>query len=155
MPRDHRNISPTTREPKRGENLNTRHIITGLLPALCLLGCSTTVPATPSSGPAQPSPISNNDPQPSGEITGAELKGTVLDENGEPIEGCLIAVKGDTREMAIVTDASGMFSVGFHRNSQRSIIINCEKHQIYQKEEFPVQVPETDEFEQTFTVHRK
>lgn len=135
--------------------MKTRQIITGLLPALCLLGCSTTVPANPSSGPEQPSPISNTDPQPSGEKPGAELKGTVLDENGEPIEDCLIAIKGDTRELAIVTDASGTFSVGFHRDSQRSIIINCEKHQIYQKEEFPVQVPETDEFEQTFTVHRK
>ena len=37
----------------------------------------------------------------------------------------------------------------------RQIIITCDKHQIYQKEEFPVQVPETDEFEQTFTVRRK
>ena len=135
--------------------MNTRHIITGVLLALCLLGCSTTIPANPSSETMQASPISNTDPQPSGEITGAELKGTVLDENGEPIEGCLIAVKGDTRELAIVTDASGMFSVGFHRNSQRSIIIDCEKHQIYQKEEFPVQVPETGTVEQTFTVHRK
>ena len=135
--------------------MNTRHITTGLLPALCLLGCSATVPANPSSGPEQPSPISNTDPQPSGVKPGATLKGTVLDENGEPIEDCLIAIKGDTREMAIVTDASGIFSVGFHRNSQRSIIINCEKHQIYQKEEFPVQVPETGTVEQTFTVHRK
>ena len=154
MPRDHRNISPTTREPKRGENLNTRHIITGLLPALCLLGCSTTVPANPSSGPAQPSPISNTDPQPSGEKPGAELKGTVLNEDGEPIEDCNIEIKGDTRELAIVTDTSGMFSVGIRRGLQQ-VIINCDKHQIYQKEEFPVQVPETDEFEQTFTVHRK
>lgn len=134
--------------------MKTRQIIMGLLPALCLLGCSTTVPATPSSGPAQPSPISNNDPQPSGEITGAELKGTVLDENGEPIADCLIEIKGDTRELAIVTDTSGMFSVGIRRGPQH-ITINCDKHQIYQKEEFPVQVPETDEFEQTFTVHRK
>ena len=134
--------------------MKTRQIITGLLPALCLLGCSTTVPATPSSGPAQPSPISNNDPQPSGEITGAELKGTVLDENGEPIADCLIEIKGDTRELAIVTDTSGMFSVGIRRGSQH-ITVNCDKHQIYQKEEFPVQVPETDEFEQTFTVQRK
>ena len=135
--------------------MNTRHITTGLLPALCLLGCSTTVPANPSSGPEQPSPISNTDPQPSGVKPGATLKGTVLDENGEPIKGCLIAIKGDTRELAIVTDASGMFSVGFHRDSQRSIIINCEKQQIYQNEEFPVQVPETGTIEQTFTVHRK
>ena len=135
--------------------MNTRQIITGLLPALCLLGCSTTVPANPSSGPEQPSPISNTDPQPSGVKPGATLKGTVLDENGEPIEDCLIAIKGDTRELAIVTDASGTFSVGFHRDSQRSIIIDCDKHQIHQKEEFPVQVPETDEFEQTFTVRRK
>ena len=135
--------------------MKTRLIITGLLPALCLLGCSTTVPANPSSGPEQPSPISNTDPQPSGVKPGATLKGTVLDENGEPIEDCLIAIKGDTRELAIVTDASGTFSVGFHRNSQRSIIINCEKHQIYQKEEFPVQVPETGTVEQIFTVHRK
>ena len=134
--------------------MKTRQIITGLLPALCLLGCSTTVPATPSSGPAQPSPISNNDPQPSGEITGAELKGTVLDENGEPIADCLIEIKGDTRELAIVTDTSGMFSVGIRRGSQH-ITVNCDKHQIYQKGEFPVQVPETDEFEQAFTVHRK
>ena len=135
--------------------MNTRHITTGLLPALCLLGCSTTVPANPSSGPEQPSPISNTDPQPSGVKPGATLKGTVLDENGEPIEDCLIAIKGDTRELAIVTDTSGMFSVGFHRDSQHSIIIDCEKHQIYQKEEFPVQVPETGTVEQTFTVHRK
>mgnify|MGYP001015326093 CR=1 FL=1 len=135
--------------------MKTRQIITGLLPAFCLLGCSTTVPANPSSGPAQPSPISNTDPQPSGEKPGAELKGTVLDENGEPIEDCNIEIKGDTRELAIVTNASGMFSVGFHRDSQRSIIIDCEKHQIYQKEEFPVQVPETGTVEQTFTVHRK
>ncbi len=135
--------------------MNTRQIITGLLPALCLLGCSTTVPANPSSGPEQPSPISNTDPQPSGVKPGATLKGTVLDENGEPIEDCLIAIKGDTRELAIVTDASGTFSVGFHRDSQRSIVIDCEKHQIYQKEEFPVQVPETGAVEQTFTVHRK
>lgn len=135
--------------------MKTRQIITGLLPALCLLGCSTTIPANPSSGPAQPSPISNTDPQPSGEKPGAKLKGTVLNEDGEPIEDCNIEIKGDTRELAIVTNASGMFSVGFHRDSQRSIIIDCEKHQIYQKEEFPVQVPETDEFEQTFTVHRK
>lgn len=134
--------------------MNTRQIIMGLLPALCLLGCSTTVPATPSSGPAQPSPISNNDPQPSGEITGSELKGTVLDENGEPIADCIIEIKGDTRELAIVTDTSGMFSVGIRRGSQH-ITVNCDKHQIYQKEEFPVQVPETDEFEQTFTVQRK
>ena len=134
--------------------MKTRQIIMGLLPALCLLGCSTTVPATPSNGPAQPSPISNSDPQPSGEITGAELKGTVLDENGEPIADCLIEIKGDTRELAIVTDTSGMFSVGIRRGSQH-ITVNCDKHQIYQKEEFPVQVPETDEFEQTFTVHRK
>ena len=134
--------------------MNTRQIIMGLLPALCLLGCSTTVPATPSSGPAQPSPISNSDPQPSGEITGAELKGTVLDENGDPITDCLIEIKGDTRELAIVTDTSGMFSVGIRRGPQQ-ITINCDKHQIYQKEEFPVQVPETDEFEQTFTVQRK
>ena len=56
--------------------------------------------------------------------------------------------------MAIVTDTSGTFSVGIQRGSQQ-IIINCDKHQIYQKEEFPVQVPETDEFEQTFTVRRK
>ena len=126
-----------------------------MLPALCLLGCSTAIPASPSSETMQASPISNTDPQPSGEITGAELKGAVLDENGEPIEGCLIAIKGDTREMAIVTDTSGMFSVGFRRGSQRIIINNCDKHQIYQKEEFPVQVPETDEFEQTFTVRRK
>ena len=117
--------------------MNTRQIIMGLLPALCLLGCSTTVPATPSSGPAQPSPISNSDPQPSGEITGAELKGTVLDENGEPIADCLIEIKGDTRELAIVTDTSGMFSVGIRRGSQH-ITVNCDKHQIYQKEEFPV-----------------
>ena len=135
--------------------MKTRQIITGLLPALCLLGCSTTIPANPSSGPAQPSPISNTDPQPSGEKPGAELKGTVLDENGEPIEDCNIEIKGDTRELAIVTDTSGTFSAGFHRDSQRSIVIDCEKHQIYQKEEFPVQVPETDEFEQTFTVRRK
>ena len=135
--------------------MNTRQIITGLLPALCLLGCSTTVPANPSSGPEQPSPISNTDPQPSGVKPGATLKGTVLDENGEPIEDCLIAIKGDTRELAIVTDASGTFSVGFHRDSQRSIVIDCEKHQIYQREEFPVQVPETGAVEQTFTVHRK
>ena len=135
--------------------MNTRQIITGLLPALCLLGCSTTVPANPSSGPEQPSPISNTDPQPSGVKPGATLKGTVLDENGEPIEDCLIAIKGDTRELAIVTDASGTFSVGFHRDSQRSIVIDCEKHQIYQKEEFPVQVPETGTVEQTFTVQRK
>ena len=135
--------------------MKTRQIITGLLPALCLLGCSTTVPANPSSGPEQPSPISNTDPQPSGVKPGATLKGTVLDENGEPIEDCLIAIKGDTRELAIVTDASGTFSVGFHRDSQRSIVIDCEKHQIYQKEEFPVQVPETGAVEQTFTVHRK
>ena len=135
--------------------MNTRHITTGLLPALCLLGCSTTVPANPSSGPEQPSPISNTDPQPSGVKPGATLKGTVLDENGEPIEDCLIAIKGDTRELAIVTNTSGMFSVGFHRDSQHSIIIDCEKHQIYQKEEFPVQVPETGTVEQTFTVHRK
>lgn len=47
-----------------------------------------------------------------------------------------------------------MFSVGIRRGSQQ-IIINCDKHQIYQKGEFPVQVPETDEFEQTFTVRRK
>lgn len=134
--------------------MKTRQIIMGLLPALCLLGCSTTVPATPSNGPAQPSPISNSDPQPSGEITGAELKGTVLDENGEPIADCLIEIKGDTRELAIVTDTSGMFSVGIRRGSQH-ITVNCDKHQIYQKEEFPVQVPETDEFEQTFTVQRK
>ena len=135
--------------------MNTRQIITGLLSALCLLGCSTTVPANPSSGPEQPSPISNTDPQPSGVKPGATLKGTVLDENGEPIEDCLIAIKGDTRELAIVTDASGTFSAGFHRDSQRSIVIDCEKHQIYQKEEFPVQVPETGTVEQTFTVHRK
>lgn len=135
--------------------MNTRQIITGLLSALCLLGCSTTVPANPSSGPEQPSPISNTDPQPSGVKPGATLKGMVLDENGEPIEDCLIAIKGDTRELAIVTDASGTFSVGFHRDSQRSIVIDCEKHQIYQKEEFPVQVPETGTVEQTFTVHRK
>ena len=135
--------------------MKTRQIITGLLPALCLLGCSTTIPANPSSGPAQPSPISNTDPQPSGEKPGATLKGTVLDEDGEPIEDCLIAIKGDTRELAIVTNASGMFSVGFHRDSQRSIIIDCDKHQIYQKEEFPVQVPETGTVEQTFTVRRK
>ena len=134
--------------------MKTRQIITGLLPALCLLGCSTTVPATPSNGPVLPSPISNSDPQPSGEITGAELKGTVLDENGEPIADCLIEIKGDTRELAIVTDTSGMFSVGIRRGSQH-ITVNCDKHQIYQKEEFPVQVPETDEFEQTFTVQRK
>ena len=134
--------------------MKTRQIITGLLSAFCLLGCSTTVPANPSSGPAQPSPISNTDPQPSGVKPGATLKGTVLDENGEPIEDCLIAIKGDTRELAIVTDASGTFSVGFHRDSQRSIVIDCEKHQIYQKEEFPVQVPETGTVEQTFTVHR-
>jgi len=134
--------------------MKTRQIITGLLPALCLLGCSTTVPANPSSGPAQPSPISNTDPQPSGEKPGAKLKGTVLNEDGEPIEDCNIEIKGDTRELAIVTDTSGMFSVGIHRGSQQ-VIINCDKHQIYQKEEFPVQVPETDEFEQTFTVHRK
>ena len=134
--------------------MKTRQIITGLLPALCLLGCSTTIPANPSSGPAQPSPISNTDPQPSGEKPGAELKGTVLDEDGEPIEDCLIAIKGDTRELAIVTNASGMFSVGIRRGSQH-ITVNCDKHQIYQKEEFPVQVPETDEFEQTFTVRRK
>ncbi len=134
--------------------MKTRQIIMGLLPALCLLGCSTTVPATPSSGPVLPSPISNSDPQPSGEITGAELKGTVLDENGEPIADCLIEIKGDTRELAIVTDTSGMFSVGIRRGSQH-ITVNCDKHQIYQKEEFPVQVPETDEFEQTFTVQRK
>ena len=135
--------------------MKTRQIITGLLSAFCLLGCSTTVPANPSSGPEQPSPISNTDPQPSGVKPGATLKGTVLDENGEPIEDCLIAIKGDTRELAIVTDTSGMFSVGFHRDSQHSIIIDCEKHQIYQKEEFPVQVPETGTVEQTFTVHRK
>lgn len=134
--------------------MNTRQIIMGLLPALCLLGCSTTVPATPSNGPVLPSPISNSDPQPSGEITGAELKGTVLDENGEPIADCIIEIKGDTRELAIVTDTSGMFSVGIRRGSQH-ITVNCDKHQIYQKEEFPVQVPETDEFEQTFTVQRK
>ena len=135
--------------------MNTRHIITGMLPALCLLGCSTTIPASPSSETMQASPISNTDPQPSGVKPGATLKGTVLDENGEPLKECNIAIKGDTRERAIVTDTSGMFSVGFHRGSQRSIIIDCEKHQIYQKEEFPVQVPETDEFEQTFTVQRK
>ena len=134
--------------------MKTRQIITGLLPALCLLGCSTTIPANPSSGPAQPSPISNTDPQPSGEKPGAKLKGTVLNEDGEPIEDCNIEIKGDTRELAIVTDASGTFSVGFHRDSQRSIVIDCEKHQIYQKEEFPVQVPETGTVEQTFTVHR-
>ena len=134
--------------------MKTRQIIMGLLPALCLLGCSTTVPATPSNGPVLPSPISNSDPQPSGEITGAELKGTVLDENGEPIADCLIEIKGDTRELAIVTDTSGMFSVGIRRGPQH-ITVNCDKHQIYQKEEFPVQVPETDEFEQTFTVQRK
>ena len=135
--------------------MNARQVITGLLPALCLLGCSTAVPANPSSGPEQPSPISNTDPQPSGEKPGAKLKGTVLNEDGEPIEDCNIEIKGDTRELAIVTDASGMFSVGFHRDSQRSIIIDCEKHQIYQKEEFPVQVPETGTVEQTFTVRRK
>ena len=134
--------------------MKTRQVITGLLPALCLLGCSTTVPANPSSGPAQPSPISNTDPQPSGEKPGAELKGTVLDENGEPIEDCNIEIKGDTRELAIVTDTSGMFSVGIRRGLQQ-IIINCDKHQIYQKEEFPVQVPEAGTVEQTFTVHRK
>ena len=134
--------------------MKTRQIITGLLPAFCLLGCSTTVPANPSSGPAQPSPISNTDPQPSGEKPGAELKGTVLDENGEPIEDCNIEIKGDTRELAIVTDTSGTFSVGIRRGSQH-ITVNCDKHQIYQKEEFPVQVPETDTFEQTFTIHRK
>ena len=134
--------------------MKTRQIITGLLPAFCLLGCSTTVPANPSSGPAQPSPISNTDPQPSGEKPGAELKGTVLDENGEPIEDCNIEIKGDTRELAIVTDTSGTFSVGIRRGSQH-ITVNCDKHQIYQKEEFPVQVPETGTVEQTFTVHRK
>ena len=136
--------------------MNTRHIITGVLLALCLLGCSTTIPASPSSETMQASPISNTDPQPSEVKPGATLKGTVLDENGEPLKECNIAIKGDTRERAIVTDTSGMFSVGFHRGSQRSIIINnCEKHQIYQKEEFPVQVPETGTVEQTFTVHRK
>lgn len=135
--------------------MKTRQVITGLLPALCLLGCSTTVPANPSSEPMQASPISNTGPQPSGAKPGATLKGTVLDEDGEPIEDCLIAIKGDTRELAIVTNASGMFSVGFHRDSQRSIIIDCDKHQIYQKEEFPVQVPETGTVEQTFTVRRK
>ena len=134
--------------------MKTRQVITGLLPALCLLGCSTTVPANPSSEPMQASPISNTDPQPSGEKPGAKLKGTVLNEDGVPIEDCNIEIKGDTRELAIVTDTSGMFSVGIRRGSQQ-IIINCDKHQIYQKEEFPVQVPETDEFEQTFTVHRK
>lgn len=134
--------------------MNTRQIITGLLPAFCLLGCSTTVPANPSSGPAQPSPISNTDPQPSGEKPGAKLKGTVLNENGEPIEDCNIEIKGDTRELAIVTDTSGMFSVGIRRGLQQ-VIINCDKHQIYQKEEFPVQVPEAGTVEQTFTVHRK
>ena len=134
--------------------MNTRHIITGLLPALCLLGCSTTVPATPSSETMQASPISNTDPQPSGDKSGATLKGTVLDENGEPVKDCLIAIKGDSREMAIVTDTSGMFSVGIRRGPQR-IVINCDKHQIHQEEEFPVQVPETDTFEQTFTVRRK
>ena len=134
--------------------MKTRQIITGLLPALCLLGCSTTVPANPSSGPAQPSPISNTDPQPSGEKPGAELKGTVLNEDGEPIEDCNIEIKGDTRELAIVTDTSGMFSVGIRRGLQQ-VIINCDKHQIYQKEEFPVQVPEAGTVEQTFTVHRK
>ena len=134
--------------------MNTRQIITGLLPAFCLLGCSTTVPANPSSGPAQPSPISNTDPQPSGEKPGAELKGTVLNEDGEPIEDCNIEIKGDTRELAIVTDTSGMFSVGIRRGLQQ-VIINCDKHQIYQKEEFPVQVPEAGTVEQTFTVHRK
>ena len=134
--------------------MKTRQIITGLLPALCLLGCSTTVPANPSSGPAQPSPISNTDPQPSGEKPGAELKGTVLNEDGEPIEDCNIEIKGDTRELAIVTDTSGMFSVGIRRGLQQ-VIINCDKHQIYQKEEFPVQVPEAGTVEQTFTVHKK
>ena len=134
--------------------MKTRQIITGLLPAFCLLGCSTTVPANPSSGPAQPSPISNTDPQPSGEKPGAELKGTVLNEDGEPIEDCNIEIKGDTRELAIVTDTSGMFSVGIRRGLQQ-VIINCDKHQIYQKEEFPVQVPEAGTVEQTFTVHRK
>ena len=134
--------------------MKTRQIITGLLPALCLLGCSTTVPANPSSGPEQPSPISNTDPQPSGKKPGAELKGTVLDENGEPIADCNIEIRGETREPAIVTDASGMFSIGIRRGSQH-ITVNCDKHQIYQKEEFPVQVPETDTFEQTFTIHRK
>ena len=134
--------------------MKTRQIITGLLPALCLLGCSTTVPANPSSGPAQPSPISNTDPQPSGEKPGAKLKGTVLNEDGEPIEDCNIEIKGDTRELAIVTDTSGMFSVGIRRGLQQ-VIINCDKHQIYQKEEFPVQVPEAGTVEQTFTVHRK
>ena len=134
--------------------MKTRQIITGLLPAFCLLGCSTTVPANPSSGPAQPSPISNTDPQPSGEKPGAKLKGTVLNEDGEPIEDCNIEIKGDTRELAIVTDTSGMFSVGIRRGLQQ-VIINCDKHQIYQKEEFPVQVPEAGTVEQTFTVHRK
>ena len=135
--------------------MKTRQVITGLLPALCLLGCSTTVPANPSTEPMQASPTSNTGPQPSGAEPGATLKCTDLDEDGEPIEDCLIAIKGDTRELAIVTNASGMFSVGFHRDSQRSIIIDCGKHQIYQKEEFPVQVPETGTVEQTFTVRRK
>ena len=108
-----------------------------MLPALCLLGCSTTIPASPSSETMQASPISTTDPQPSGVKPGATLKGTVLNENGEPLKECNIAIKGDTRERAIVTDTSGMFSVGFRRGSQRSIIIDCEKHQIYQKEEFP------------------
>jgi len=85
---------------------------------------------------------------------GQHCRPAVLNEDGEPIEDCNIEIKGDTRELAIVTDTSGMFSVGIRRGSQQ-IIINCDKHQIYQKGEFPVQLPETDEFEQTFTVRRK
>ena len=117
--------------------------------------CSQPVPAEPSQSDGSATlsasaigdidtPLSTLSPQ------GAHLLGRVLSEEGEPVDGCLIQIEGDTNEYAIVSGSEGRFK-GWLRWGPQALIIDCHS-ELYTETRVAIEVPEIGEFTQDFTV---
>lgn len=138
-------------------NISCRMILMFAAIGIIALGssCSRPMPSEPSrsggGATASASAISNTDtPQPTPSIHGARLLGRVLNEAGEPVEGCLIQIEGNTNEYAIVSGADGKFTTRIPWGSQ-ALTFDCGS-ELYVETRVAIEVPETEEVEQDFTV---
>ena len=78
------------------------------------------------------------------------MLGRVLNENGEPVGGCPVRIEGETKEYSIVSSSDGEFRAWLGWGSQ-ALIISCHS-ELYAETRVPIEVPETEEFTQDFTV---
>ena len=119
--------------------------------------CSGSIPADPSpsreySTTASASPFSNTDtPQPSPQ--GSHLLGRVLNESGDPVEGCLIHIEGDSNEYAIVSSTDGKFDMDIP-SGQQTLILTCDSER-YTETSVTIEAPKNEEFSQDFTVQAR